>query len=167
MARQLVADNNERSLGGLLMIIVLVALLMATFIHYFFKQEQALSTAGFTALANNFAAKANLVHAQWFMDNQPTMVIVSSMSGGQQQVVVNHKGWIDSASDEFICQNIWQTMLEAPLVFMKSPVSVVEVTRNRKQKGNICQYGLPSGAYFEYNSANGRVSNVMVRESIN
>jgi len=163
MARQLIADKKERSLGELVIIVLLVASLMAIFIHSFFKQEQQLSQAGFTTLANNFAAKANLVHAQWLMDSKPTVVMLSTMNGESQQVVVNQKGWIDSISDGYVCQKIWQTILEAPLLFMKYPVSVVEVKRGVKQKGHICQYGLPSGSFFEYNSINGQVSAVMNR----
>lgn len=168
MARQLIADKRERSLGELTVIVLLVASLMATFIHSFFKQEQQLSHAGFTALANTFSAKVTLVHAQWLMDNKPIVVMVSSMSGEHQQVVVNHKGWIDDLiSDGYVCQQIWQTIVEAPLLFMKYPVSVVEVKRAINQQEHICQYGLPSGAYFEYNTANGKVSDVMLRVTIN
>ena len=167
MARQLIADKRERSLGELTIIVLLVASLMATFIHYFFKQEQQLSHAGFTALANTFSAKATLINAQWYMDNQPTIVMVNTGGSQSQQVPVNNKGWIDSVSGQLVCQSIWQIMLEAPLIFMRAPVSVVEVKREINQQGHICQYGLPSGAYFEYNSANGKVSEVMIRTSTN
>jgi len=167
MARQLIADKKERSLGELTIIVLLVASLMATFIHSFFEQEQQLSHAGYTALANTFSAKAILVHAQWYMDNQPTIVMVSSIDGEIQQVAVNNKGWVDSVDDKLICQSIWQSMLEAPLIFMKSPVSVIEVKREINQQGHICQYALPSGAYFEYNTVNGKVSEVILRVNIN
>jgi len=167
MARQLIADKKERSLGELTIIVLLVASMMATFIHYFFKQEEQLTHAGFSALANTFSAKVTLVHAQWYMDNKPNVVIVNMMDGTQQHVSVNNKGWIDSVDETFVCHDIWKIILATPLLFMKSPVSVVEVKREMQQQGHICQYGLPGGFYFEYNSINGSISDVMKRVNVN
>ncbi len=167
MTRQLIADKKESSLGELIVIILLIAAFMATFIHYFFKQEQQFSDTGFTILAHKFSATVVSVHAQWYMDKKPNIVMVITMDGQQQRVSVNDKGWINSISAESICQKIWQTILEEPLVFIKEPVSAVEIKRKSEQKKSLCRYGLPSGHYFDYDLENGKVSHIRTKKTKN
>jgi len=167
MSRQLVAEKKEKSLAEQIVVIVLFSLLMAGFISFFLKQEKQITQAGFTTLANTFSAKIVSVHSQWFMDKKPPAVIVNTFpadelsakkSASNKQVVpVNANGWIDTKAQELACNDIWQHVMQLPLVFIKSPISAVEVKKKLNHQGRICRYGIPSGEYFEYHTRSGRV----------
>jgi hypothetical protein len=160
-----------------LIILVMIGLFMATFIYYFFKQEQHLSQTGFDAVANTFSARLNGIHAQWFMDNQPNWVIIkeNTVINGESKntsIEVNAKGWVDVSTVDMVgnrnnCQIIWQQVLGIPMFYIKQPISAVMVivnTRNNEKKSHVCRYGLPSGEYFDYQPSNGKVSKVQVHQ---
>jgi len=50
-----------------------------------------------------------------------------------------------------------------PMTLLSIPISAVEVQKNNMDVGRICQFELPKGEYFEYNSQNGKVSDTLVR----
>lgn len=159
-----VAEKNEKLWTETLLVVVLVALLMASFIFYFFKHQGSLTRAGFESLAQVFSARVNGIHAQWFMDQKPRFVSVESSQrqadgGGRVEVPVNRAGWVDAGDKPLSCQNIWQFVMEAPLVYMKQPVVAVLVEHNVKVLA-YCRYSLPSGEYFTYYRHNGKVSAV-------
>jgi len=159
-----VAEKNEKSWSEILLVVVLVALLMASFIFYFFKHQGQLTRAGFESIAQVFSARVNGIRAQWFMDQQPRFVSLESAQiqprgGSIMKVPVNDKGWVDAGSAPLSCQEIWHYVMEAPLVYMKQPVGAVLV----EQKNHLmpyCQYSLASGEYFTYYRHNGKVSAV-------
>jgi len=157
------SDKKERSLVEIVIIIVLLAILMMSFIYYFFKQEDQLTKVAFNQMQQNFSTKITTVHAQWFMDKQPTTVLVA-LPKENQKVQVNKKGWIDSISDKSACYNIWQQVMMEPLVVMNQPIAIVEVKNVNMSIGRICQYELPKGEFFEYNSHNGQVSRIQSRK---
>ena len=64
MTSQQVSAKKGKSVAENLIILVMIGLFMATFIYYFFKQEQLLSQTGFDAVANTFSARLNGIHAQ-------------------------------------------------------------------------------------------------------
>jgi len=70
------ADRKERTLAEIVIIVLLSAILMMNFIHYFFKQEDKLTQVAFNRITQSFSTKVTAVHAQWFMDQQPNIVIV-------------------------------------------------------------------------------------------
>lgn len=163
MSQQVVSDKREKTLAELVIIVLIIATLMSSFIYYFFKQEQQLTQVGFDAIASTFSTKVTTVHAQWFMDGQPDVVIVYSLAKQKQSIPVNKNGWLDTLNSKTACSSIWQNVIEAPMSFMKSPVAAIEIKREKNQNGHICQYVLPTGEYFEYSSTNGKVSRVMRR----
>ncbi|MFT5635942.1 MAG: competence protein ComGC [Cognaticolwellia sp.] len=159
-----VAEKNEKSLAENLVVIVLVALLMASFIFYFFKQQEQITRAGFESIAQVFSARITGIRAQWFMDLQPSTVNVESSQiqadGGRMvKIEVNKSGWVDTKNVSFSCQIIWQYVMETPLLYMKEPVGAVLVEYENQVVPN-CQYSLSSGEYFTYHRHNGKVSEV-------
>ena len=80
MTLQQVSDKKGKSMAENLIIVVMVGLLMASFIYYFFKQEAHFTKVGFDAVANSFSARVTGIHAQWFMDNQPRWVVIKEVT---------------------------------------------------------------------------------------
>ena len=159
-----VAEKSEKSLTEILIVVVLVALLMASCIFYFFKHQGQLTRAGFSSIAQVFSARVNGIHAQWFMDQQPHFVQVESRNiqhdgSSKVNVPVNESGWVDSESASLSCQKIWQYVMEVPLLYMKQPIGAVLVAK-KNQGVQYCQYSLSSGEYFTYHQINGKVSEV-------
>ena len=174
MARQLVSDKKETSLGENVVVIAVFALLMSTFIYHFFKQQDSITKVGFDAIAKVFITKLTLVHAQWLMDGKPDLIEVSSSNlnanddDGNEiisiKVPVNNKGWIDVENDTGVrCEKIWQYVMDTEMEFMRSPVSAVEIKLNQSsnpadnQGYSMCRFSIPSGEFFEYFSQNGKI----------
>lgn len=162
-----VAEKKEKSLAEILMVVVLVALLMATFIFYFFKHQGQLTRAGFESIAQVFSARVNGIRAQWFMDKQPHLVKIQASNqladgSNEVKVPVNSKGWVDAGSSDLSCQEIWHFVMGSPLVYMKQPIGAVLVGPTY-EKMNYCQYSLSSGEYFTYYRHDGKVSQVQLR----
>ncbi len=154
-------EKREKSLAEFIVIIILLALLMAIFIKYFFEQEEQITEAGFNNLAQNFNSTVLAVHAQWLMDKKPNVVILSIVNNTNKQVVsVNAKGWLDVTGNDSACEKIWLSAMAIPLSLMKLSVAVIEVRNNEKNDFHQCRYLLPSGHYFDYNSGIGKVSKV-------
>ncbi|MGB2742173.1 MAG: hypothetical protein WBC60_16650 [Cognaticolwellia sp.] len=159
-----VAEKKEKSLTEILIVVVLIAILMASFIFYFFKYQGQLTRAGFTSIAQVFSARVTGIHAQWFMDQQPRLVNVKSSKiqadgGTNVKIPVNSAGWVDAGNKALSCQDIWQFVMETPLIYMKQSVGAVLVDQGSRVLA-YCQYSLPSGEYFTYQRHSGKVSTV-------
>ena len=159
-----VANKSEKSLTEILVVVALVGSLMASFIFYFFKQQGQISQAGFSSIAQVFSARVNGIRGQWFMDLKPRFVRLASHQiqpdgSLMLQVPVNKLGWVDTKDEALACQMIWHYVMEAPLLYMKDPISAVLVEQ-QKQVLPYCQYSLPSGEYFTYQRHNGKVSEI-------
>jgi len=166
------SEKKEKSLAEFVLIILLIGMLAAIFINYYIKQEAQYANAGFSNLAQSFNVKVATVHAQWFMDKQPSVVQVVSLNKKEkQQVSVNQFGWVDSPQEELACEKIWQLVMAQPLSVMKFTIAAIEVRNTKSRniehvadkvnvKGAIlmCRYVLPDGRYFSYNRLNGRVT---------
>ncbi|WP_281559615.1 hypothetical protein [Thalassomonas sp. RHCl1] len=189
MSRQQQVEKRERSLIETLMVILLVVVLMASFIYYYFKHQAGVSSVGFNALSHSFSAKLTSVHAQWLMEGKPaSLVLLTSLAGEgvqarqQQRVALNAYGWVDAPpggkKNLSRCDLIWQQVMDMPMMFLKSPVSSLELIRPvslpekdkprepvrpssreqyRQHPGSICRYSLLSGEYFQYHLFNGTV----------
>ncbi len=160
MSTRQIVERKERSMIEILIIVVITGALAGVFITSFFKQEQRISAAAFNALTNAFASKVQVVHAQWMMDEQPNVVRLREINTGTEELVtVNKKGWIDTTSPSFVCQNIWLMATGAPLSFMNNPVSVIYIER-AGQTGPSCKYIVVNGEQtysFEYSPSNGKI----------
>ena len=157
-------EKREKTMTEIVVVVVLLSLLMASFIATFMEQEEEISKTGFEALANNFFSQITIVHGQWFMDKKPTRVMLATRASGtknnltKEAIPVNKQGWIDVEDSALACHQIWQHALNTPMVFMKSPVSAVEIKKNiGQQKGRVCRYSLNARIYFEYYSFTGRI----------
>ncbi len=172
------SEKKEKSLAEFVVIVALVGMMMAIFINFFIKNESQFTQAGFATLAQNFNTKVYAVHAQWMMDKQPNIVYLASLNKDQKQAVsVNKAGWIDVQQAQVPCEAIWQLIMETPINSMKFPVSAIEVRTSvgkqqskhnsklqREQSGPVnseCPYVIIDGSYFQYNSAKGKVSQVI------
>jgi competence protein ComGC len=165
------SEKNDKSLAEFMVIIILIGIFMSVFITYFMKQESQFSDTGFKSLSQKFTSKVSTVHAQWLMDKQPRVVRLSALNQSEKQLVtVNRKGWVDVAGSDFVCERIWQLVMESPLNLMKQTISAIEVrtlVNNTPQKTeSVCRYVLPSNSYFEYNRVNGRVSAVVASDTV-
>ena len=162
MSRQNVADKKEKSLGEIVIIIAIVSILMMSFIHYFLKQEDQITQAGFKALSQNFSTKITAVRAQWFMDKKPDYVELIS-SGETQKIYVNQLGWVDSTNKNSACEDIWTSIIGESLHLMNVSIKVSEnINVNGKNINvnakRVCKYSLPSGDFFQYHTNDGRVN---------
>lgn len=159
MNRTEVAEKKEKSMMELIIIVVVLAIMMATFIKYFLAQETQIVDTGFKSLSQSFSSTLNAVHGQWLMDGKPNYVNLRDFNSEDVQTVyVNKKGWIDSQEHELACQKIWLKTMSAPLIFIKEPVSAVEIVDSTLTFGRICRYSIETGQYFEYRTETGKVS---------
>ncbi|MGB1197566.1 MAG: hypothetical protein ACPG46_00880 [Thalassotalea sp.] len=168
MSKNSVFVKREKTLAEQIVTVVMVCLLMSSFLYYFLKQEQQLTTVGFQAIASSFSAQVAAIRAQWFMDKQPSIVLLKKQYGqtGDQEdtqaIRVNKKGWVDSEVVIDNCVLIWQQIMNSPLTFMNQPITILLVNQTEKETQGVCRYMLASGEYFEYNPDNGKVSNVLI-----
>lgn len=158
-------NNREKTLGENVLIIALIAVLMASFLYYFFKQERQLTEVGFDAVARNFSASVLAIRAQWFMDGQPDEIKLKESGKPSVTLKVNQQGWLDFDDDNEKCQKIWVALMATDLFFMNQPIAVLEIqTHSTESKAinnkfvTICRYSLPTGESFDYNLVNGKVS---------
>ncbi|MCO4799929.1 MAG: hypothetical protein KC484_11960 [Colwelliaceae bacterium] len=164
MANQTELNSREKTLGENVIIIALITVLMASFLYYFFKQEQRFTEVGFDAVARNFSSSVMAVRAQWFMDGQPDEVVLKEKDQPTLVLKVNNKGWIDFSGEKDSCQKIWQTLMATDLSFLNQPIVVVEI-KNELQGNikNICRYSLSSGESFDYQIETGKVTAVEIK----
>jgi hypothetical protein len=170
MANQAESNSREKTLGENVIIFALIAILMSSFLYYFFKQEQRLTEVGFDAVARKFSSSVLAIRAQWFMDGQPDEIIIKEKNKPNVTIKVNHKGWIDFNDEKERCQKIWQALMTTDLYFMNQPIAVIEI--NNVENGsnyteikvlNICRYSLSTGESFDYYLSNGKVSEIILR----
>lgn len=166
--------KEEKVIGEQVIVIAMVAILMASFLYYFLKQENKLTKTGINSTAITFASKLNAIRAQWFMDKQPNVVKVREYSTGDSEQVlinipVNKKGWVDvpfQSSKQLVietsaCQQIWHYLIDGPLKILNETIVAIEIQHNVGRSNRICRYQLPSGTYFDYSTSNGKVSEVV------
>ncbi len=154
-------------------VIVVFAVLMKVFLSHFSEQEQNITTAGLTALSQNFNNTVLVVHAQWLMDKQPkTVWLVTQNEKKRLGVTVNKHGWLDVRKQAIKltnispCEHIWQLAMTIPMELMKFPIAAIALRDKNLDDFRHCRYLLPSGQYFDYYSETGKVTKVSQTESI-
>jgi len=165
------SNKRERSLGELVLVVLVFALLMAIFIHYFFKSEAQINRVGFASLASSFVSKVILIHGQWLTDGRPKQVNIveyEQVNGDRvhRQVTVNNAGWVDSNLKNLACQQIWQFVMAMPMTFVRQPISAIRLQRQSaaseqvkaSDRATICRFSIKSGEFFEYSAKNGKVN---------
>jgi len=169
------AEKREKSMAEFVVVIIILAILMKVFISYFSEQEQRITTTGFTAIAQNFNNTIMVVHAQWFMEQKPSLVwLATANKKDKVGVTVNKNGWLDipkQTINKIIpltnmtpCENIWQLAMTIPMQLMKLSVAAIELRDKTMEGFHHCRYLLPSGQYFEYYSETGQVTKVINQE---
>lgn len=159
MDLQAKAIGRDKSMTELLVIVIVLGLLMASFISAFFEQEEEINDAGFNALANNFASQVQAIRGQWMMDGRPSRLVLKEVSGRQSTVIVNELGWVTAET----CQAIWQSVLDIPLTFMNQPVGVVakivagDENLDVISQTHSCRYALNEHIFFDYLLLSGKV----------
>ena len=175
MSRNQSVEKREKSMAEFVVVIIIFAILMKVFISYFSEQEQHITTTGFTAIAQSFNNTIMVVHAQWFMEQQPNVVwLALANKKDKVPVTVNKSGWLDIPKQEenvlipltnmTPCESIWQLAMTMPLQLMKLSVVAIELRDKTMGEGHHCRYLLPSGQYFEYYSETGQVTKVINQE---
>jgi len=163
-------NKREKSLGEIILVVLLFSILMASFIYYFFKNETQINNAGFVNLANNFVSQVIFIRSQWLMDGRPAQIKVINNGSRKKPVktkfiTVNKKGWVTSNELNLPCNDIWQNVMATPMFFAKQPVSAVQLQRNvglnetslNEAIPLICRFSIASGQFFEYYAQNGKV----------
>jgi len=168
MANNNRVDKREKSMAEFVVVIIVFAVLMKIFISYFSEQEQHITTTGFTAISQNFNSTVLAVHAQWFMDKQPNVVLLAAPDKKDRiSVTVNEHGWLDVPKQAIklttttACENIWQLAMTIPMQLMKFSIAAIELHDKGLDDFHHCRYLLPSGQYFEYYSETGKVTKVI------
>jgi len=164
-------EKREKSMAEFVVVIIIFAILMKVFISYFSEQEQHITTTGFTTIAQNFNNTIMVVHAQWFMEQQPSIVWLATLNKEDKvMVTVNKRGWLDIPKDTINdtsitpCEHIWQLAMTIPMQLMKLSIAAIELRDKTMGDFHHCRYLLPSGLYFEYQSETGKVSKVFNQE---
>jgi hypothetical protein len=165
MSKYAEVNNREKTLGENVLIIALIAVLMSSFLYYFFKQERQLTEVGFDAVARNFSASVLAIRALWFMDGQPDEIVLKETGKPSVTLKVNQQGWLDFDGKKEKCHKIWLALMTTELFFMNQPIAVLEIQTKMNDSDSIqnksvttCRYSLPSGESFDYNLSNGKVS---------
>jgi competence protein ComGC len=178
-------DKRERTLAEIVIVILLLSVLMASFIHYFFKNQAQINKVAFNNLVNNFTSQVLLIHGQWLMSGKPEQLLLKEVGLEQQaskeqqqnatlaqtrKIFLNKAGWVSSKVTSLACQKIWQQVMATPMIFGKQPLAVVQLLKKNKLPKNskalttinnnafICRFSIETGLFFEYYSKNGRVS---------
>ena len=160
------SNTAELTLSKVLIVALVLTVLMAIFILYFFKQEQQIEQAGLRTVVSNFTSKLLVVRSQWLMTGKPPVVVVKSKDSkglSESRLTVNKQGWIDVRKPNHVnvCEQIWKMVMDNPLAFFNMPIGTVLLNKNNKVTiGHGCRYTVKNGDYFEYHSANGHVSKV-------
>ena len=148
-----------------LLIVVIVLVLMATFLSYFNKNEEDLYKTSMAASAAEFTSKVLLIHSQWFMTGKPDSVTIKERLPGSNEEFeskvfnLNEFGWPDLVLDHDACERIWNKVTGAEMKVLNKSLFAVELKNNTKQKARICRYQLNERIYIEYNSSNGKITN--------
>ena len=168
----MINKNNssvELTLSKIVIVVLLLTALMSVFLYYFFSQEKEIESTALRSIAASFVTQTSVVRSQWLMDKKPNKVVLN-LNDGQKlanriSISVNSKGWIDvdnsNNSSINVCEQIWLMIMDKPLDFFKMPIGAVLLNKNRENSSHICRYVVKNGDYFEYNSANGKVSEVL------
>ena len=159
MSQKAVIAKREKSLAEQIVIIALLGLMMASFWYYFVRQEESISKAGFGVIANQFFSQVSTIRGQWYMDKNPKEVWLKERDdqGGKRKVTVNQQGWVDSRQEIGSCAEIWQMVMNTPLVFMNKPIAAIEVHDNGDHRLRYCRFVVSSGEYFQYIPQSGEV----------
>jgi hypothetical protein len=162
-------EQREKSLAEQIVVITLVAVMMAVFIWFFFKNEKSVVDTGFRHLQGQFSSQVSLIHSQWILSGKPVQLTMklslNDNSHHSQPIYVNKQGWVTSLDDQLMCEDIWRQVMGIPLVYMKQPISAISVERivvseqQKMVKEKICRYSIVNGTYFEYNPLTGKINN--------
>ena len=159
----------ELTMNKVLIVVVLLGILMSVFIHYYLKQREYLESNAIKSMAASFSAQVVAARAQWFIEQQPSTLIMKGYDEDEnnftKRVTLNKAGWIDVndkliQQSQGICQQVWLMVMNRPLVFFKGSITSVLVNKSKNEFGHVCRYIVNSGEYFEYNSENGKVSDI-------
>jgi hypothetical protein len=172
------SEKKQKSLGEIIIITLLLAVLMTNLVSGFLDQTDYISDAGFARLSTNFFSKVTLVHSKWVIDDKPRWVSLSSTSDLEGQnnrsaeyIPVNINGWIDVGGGQLDCYAIWEYALGIPMEFMKKPIIVIEIINNRPDAigggEHICRYSMQSGMSFDYIPDKGEVKLNTAKASFN
>ncbi|SET64099.1 hypothetical protein [Thalassotalea agarivorans] len=158
-------ERRERSLIENMFVGLFVFFMMAVFIMFFFMHDEGIEDKGLASLAKSFTVHVNNVKAQWLIDSKTDVVFyqlydMNTDSKETRKVRVNKKGWPDNQEQHFACRIIWMELMAQPLEVLNKQISAIEVVKKDFGEGRLCQFGIDSRVYFEYNSANGVVSDI-------
>lgn len=155
-------EKNQRSLVEFIIVIVIIAIMMKLLIDLFFTQQERVTNTAFVGLAQSFTSKVNVVHGQWLMDEEPSIVIVNRLNSIENEHInVNEAGWIDNSDTNLACQQIWLQTLAMPLKVIKSNVIAIEVKDISIKNGRLCRYSIANGQSFDYRSDTGKVKQAL------
>lgn len=166
------------SVNKTLITVVMVFVLMAVFLSYYFKQEREIENTSLKNISNTFSSQLLLIRSQWFMENKPKTLrlkLMGELSGklndkttndaidnelllkeSVKKISLNKNGWVDDISNSpNVCQKIWFMVMGTRLEFFKMPIGAVLINNNNKKFGHLCRYNVINGSYFSYHSQSG------------
>lgn len=165
-------DHNwsRRSLVNVLAVVIFTSL-MAVAIGYFYQAQPNVREARLSALAQQFSASVTNAHWQWQAEGRPSLIMLvhyeRGMDDNQQLVEKDRRpirmashGWPQVATTSEGCGKLWRMVLNLPLEINGFRV-YAEYFKGENQRPAKCRFRLSTGAYFEYNTQNGAVSNII------
>lgn len=171
-------SKKQKVISEKVIVIAIVVSLMAFFLYDFTEQDHKLTNTGLNSTVLAFSSKLNIVRSQWFMDKQPNVVVLREFTHDDKQqqnhqnIPVNKKGWVDISNETnetnekgtlklSPCQLIWQYLIGDELKIMNAPVVAIEINDKTEGLNRVCRYQTNGGAYFEYDSANGKITGAL------
>ncbi|WP_416307200.1 hypothetical protein [Neptunicella sp. SCSIO 80796] len=164
-------NNNESSEERLrplllnLVVVLVVFILMASLVSYFYRSEPDLKKIAMSTLADNFAKSVVNAHWQWQAEgNPPRVLLVQYNAEGKEvnrsPIPMSHLGWPKATPDKHGCEQLWRAVLDVPMTVNNFHV-IAEYYDGVHNSGDalesMCRYRLPTGPYFDYKIYTGKV----------
>ena len=164
MSSKGIAENSLKKLIMNIVVVVVFASLMASFIAYFIRNEPNLHDAVMEGFARQFQQSAENAHWQWQAKGRPERIMLLHFNDegketDRRPVRMTHTGrpWAALTSDG--CAQLWQTLLNVPARVDGFRVIAEYYSPDEDQKDSLgrCRYRLSRGAYFDYALDSGNV----------
>ena len=152
------AEGEQRKMYIGIVSTLVFAILMATFIIYFYESEPNLKGQILHQRGEALEDAAITSHWQWQAEGRPQRIIlVHYNSDGKETdrspVAMNLAGWPEVNASSEGCQRVWQMLLHQPMEvdgFRVRGEFYDESQGEGRADNSYCRFSLSSGDYFDY-----------------
>ncbi len=160
------AEHGLRKVYINIVVIVVFAVTMVSFIVYFNDSEPDIEARILAQLGKQIESSATNAHWQWQAEGRPEMIMLIHYDGSGKErdrrpVRMSHLGvpWVESSSNG--CDKLWRMLLNVPMrvdgfrVFGEYYQGELV---NNEPVNSRCRFRLSRGPYFDYQIYSGKVS---------